>query len=158
MVTVAAVQKLSAAAQAALRALTNLRRLEAKLLLTPDLLTTLQPLHALTHLLLVMCQCYGAANSAMTTGTVPLVNGWRSRVSRESTVVVLLMTTHGCNHLTQEDGNTQEALESYSRRHPHGWASLRKLQLPLRYCGHTSHFPPCKGSGSMDVAQRHLQT
>ena len=51
----AALQKLSAAAQAALRALTNLRQLEAKLPLTPDLLTTLQPLHALTQLQLVSC-------------------------------------------------------------------------------------------------------
>ena len=55
MFAVIAPQKLSAAAQASLRALTNLRHLEAKLLLTPDLLMTLQPLHALMQLRLVMC-------------------------------------------------------------------------------------------------------
>ena len=51
-----ALQKLSAAAQASLRALTNLWHLEAKLPLTPDLLTALQPLHALTQLQLASCR------------------------------------------------------------------------------------------------------
>ena len=49
--------------------------------------------------------------------------------------MILLMTIHSFSHLIQEEGDTEEALsskESNNSRHLRGWASLRKLQLPLR--------------------------
>lgn len=94
-----ALQKLPAAAQACIRALTNLQHLEAKLPLTPDLLVTLQPLHALTQLHLVGCLC--SDNSAMIRISSddecqPVFPGATWGVSVCAT---LLMTKHGSNHL-----------------------------------------------------------
>jgi hypothetical protein len=82
---VPALQKLSAAAQACLCALTNLRHLEAKLPLTPDLLTTLQPLHALTQLQLVSCR-RADDQSALNHMVAMSIMGWRAAVYPEKTM------------------------------------------------------------------------
>lgn len=79
---VTALQKLSAPAQACIRALTNLRQLEARLPLTPDLLAMLQPLTALTQLHLVSCQCYQCADhSALTCTMSSLIAGKSACIS-----------------------------------------------------------------------------
>ena len=96
-IDVIALQKLSAAAKASLRALTNLRQLGAKPPLTPDLLVTLQSLHALTQLHLVGCLC--ADNSAMVR-ILSNLNFQQPSILRATLPVILLMTTHGSSHRT----------------------------------------------------------